>query len=218
MLAVAAMRVTRGAVRGCEPVGAEQVVHRDARVVLAMTTLSEEMRRLQIYRVCRVPAGRFQPLTVTGGGGGGGGSDTRLSGFTSAGRWVAWATRTIGHPSAGHSAAVHVRDFGDLAGTAGHEFADRSDDHFVSIEVTELALAPTGTIAWATKRADPEHLAVPGRTPVTTWTLNVAAPGGERVALDSTTDRSALTDIALSADGATVTWRNGGVERSATLP
>jgi hypothetical protein len=77
--------------------------------------------------------------------------------------------------------------------------------------VGQLLVTDAGTAVWTlvSRYDDPAR---PERA-----TLYAGDGGREARELERVEPAALLTDVALSADGRTVTWRNGGVPRSAPL-
>jgi hypothetical protein len=205
----AVMKVRRGAKRGCTPGPRERVVH-ESETVRVTVAHAEDASGTSIdgYRACRLPDGNLRRIERAGDSGGAGGSGTTATLFASSATWLTWVSTYTPHSELGGAQDATVRQV-DLR-TGRVQTVDRAPG-----TISALAVGPAGVAAWLRQRPAPG-------TPL----LEAHAPGGSLTFLDRVLPivcirapcegAGPITDIAVH--DRTVTWRNAGVARSATLP
>ena len=205
----AAMTVRPRPKLGCRPGSRERVVHESATIrVTTARAGSDGDRYVSGYRACRLPRGNLRRVERADGGGGAGGSDTTATRFTSTGLWLAWVSTYTPHSELGGVRTATVRRIGLPGGVV-------SSVDSAPGTVSALAVDGSGVMAWV------RQLPAPG-----TPTLQAQAPGGAAIVLDRVLPivciqapcqgAGPITDVAVR--NRTVSWRNAGVARSATLP
>lgn len=211
------MRLRRGTAPGCRPGRAERVVHRSPTVLVTeiSTEGADEMSWEDVYRYCRLPGGHLTPLAELRSGGGGGGGAHVGARFASAGNWLAWSVDYSSHAPGGENATVEIVDVRSSMRSEPTRFHTAPGTH---VATNALDVAANGTAVWVERvfRSNgasgevEQKLRVGwqfGRTEtIASWT---GPPADEQA--------NALTDVAISEDGRTVTWRAAGQERSATV-
>lgn len=206
----AAMTVRRGAKRGCRPGPRERVVHESdtIRVTTAHVEDAGASTSIDGYRACRLPRGNLQRVERTGDSGGAGGSATTATLFASTETWLAWVSTHT--PHSGGAQTATVRRIGLPGGVV-------SSVDSAPGTISALAVGAGGVAAWVRQ---------PGSAIARAATLQAHAPGGTVVVLDTVQQiecvrapcegSGPITDVAVR--NRTVSWRNAGVARSATLP
>ncbi|MDP2711657.1 MAG: hypothetical protein Q8O56_10605 [Solirubrobacteraceae bacterium] len=204
----AAMTVRRGPARGCRPGPRERVVHQSAtiRVTTARATTSAGTT-IDGYRTCLLPRGNLQRIDRAGDIGGAGGSATTATRFTSSGRWLTWVSTTTPHSELGGMQRSAVRRI-DLRGGRPHAL-DQAPG-----AISALATGATGVTAWV--RQSGGAAAVQARAPGAATSTLLDGTAAILCVRAPCEVANALTDLAVR--GRTVSWRNAGVARSATLP
>jgi hypothetical protein len=203
----ATLRLRRGTAPGCVRAGRERVAFRRGRALVTTLTETIEGQPLDRYRVCMRAGDRLEPLVAVGPALG---AQSSLGELTSAGRWLAW--RVSSRDRHDHAAVdVQLLDVerggpvepvraGGFSGTTAY-----------LPRVGQLLVTDAGTAVWTlvSRYDDPAR---------PEWATLYAGDGdSEARELERVEPAALLTDVALSADGRTVTWRNGGVPRSAPL-
>ncbi|HST41572.1 MAG TPA: hypothetical protein VLK58_18790 [Conexibacter sp.] len=201
----ATMRLRRGRAPGCVPAGREKVVFREG--IALVTGLSAEIdgEAVQYFRSCLRSRGTLLPLTEAAPSFGGSAS---IGTFASADSWLAWVE--VRRSKDDHVAiSTHVLDL--AAGGKPALVGGSSMRTAYPPRVGQLLVSGSGVPIWTLvgRYDDPAR---------PEWATLYAGDGdSEARELERVEPASALTDVALSADGTTVTWRNGGVQRSAPL-
>lgn len=203
----AEMRVRRGTRPGCSPAGRERVVYRAGRaLVTQLTVVTADETTSEYYRFCSRATETLEPLGRAGSSYSG---SARITGFSTTGRWLAWVERyydkyfkntlTIMRLDLdGVPQPKVITDLWQLSPHLGYSWGP-------------LLVTDQGSVVWA--------LTSSGVAPPVpeSATLYISDDSGAPRELDRAEPAAALTDVALSPDGRTVTWRNGGVPRSAPL-
>ncbi|ADB54153.1 hypothetical protein Cwoe_5752 [Conexibacter woesei DSM 14684] len=187
----AAMRLRRGAPPACRLANGERAAFRDGRVLVAVLAGASEDEHEEHYRACARPNGRSVALGTAwaGGGGGGGGSET-LAGFARVGNWLAWRwAYQPNNPGSEGSSSVQLWNVSATGATA------------VRAAGSWPVAGRGGAVAWLAGTA-----------------VHVGTADGRSAVLGSASGEGPLTDLAISADGRTVTWKDGGQPRSAPMP
>lgn len=207
----AAMTVRRGPRRGCRPGPRERVVHESD--TIRVTTAHAEGAGTSIdgYRACRLPRGNLQRIERAGDSGGAGGSGTTATHFTSSATWLTWVSTYGPHSELGGVRTATVRRIGLPGGIV-------SSVDSAPGTISALAIGATGVTAWT---GQAQSAGAAGAA-----TLQAQAPGGDVVLLDRVVP---IVCIQAPCEGAgpltalvvrdrTVSWRHGGVARSAAIP
>ena len=206
----AVMKVHRGAKRGCTPGPRERVVYESdtVRVTTAHAEDASASTSVDGYRACRLPDGNLRRIERAGDSGGAGGSGTTATQFVGSATWLTWVSTYTPHSELGGAQAATVRQVDVRTGRV--QSVDGAPG-----TISALAVGPTGVAAWLRQRPPPG-------TPL----LEAHAPGGSLTFLDRVLPivcvrapcegAGPITDIAVR--DRTVTWRNAGAARSATLP
>jgi hypothetical protein len=206
----AVMKVRRGAQRGCTPGPRERVVYANdtIRVTTAHAEDASASTSVDGYRACRLPDGNLRRIERAGDSGGAGGSGTTATRFVGSATWLTWVSTYTPHSELGGVQAATVRQVDLRSGRV--QSVDGAPG-----TISALAVGPTGVAAWLRQRPAPG-------TPL----LEAHAPGGSLTFLDRVLPivcirapcegAGPITDVAVR--DRTVTWRNAGVARSATLP
>ncbi|ADB54154.1 hypothetical protein [Conexibacter woesei] len=197
----AEMTLRSGTPPGCSPADPRLVMVENDRVLVMSATRRTEWTSAAIYRACDKSSATWHELADA--------YQDRYAGwvqelFVVSGAWVAWRTDDASSYAGKRTCTIQRKD---LDGGPAQSIPMTQDDASDTC-ATALALGSNGAVAWV----------------VATWgqpsppdRLNVLASSGTIVTLDTAPART-LTDIAISPDGGTVTWMNGGQPRSARVP
>jgi hypothetical protein len=203
----AEMRLVRGQRPNCTDPGTDRILFWNAEITVVGSSLGgDRFSAAYADRVCDRATGEWHPLQVSLYDRYG--VDHATDAMEIAGRWVAWAWhRTLGASACGlerfsltggvKSIPVSTDPAAPPYGTGRH-CADA------------LALDAAGRMAWAERVATVDR---PSDVHV-----NALAPSGATVELASAPAGTRVTDLAISPDGRTVSWREGVTPRSAPLP
>lgn len=197
----APMRLRGGTPAGCVASDPRSVVVETDRLLVTSVGRSTFSSADGVVRGCLKPRGSWTPLDDWAShkyGQGWGPED-----FAVSGTWVAWE-HSSQEPSGDPTCALRRRDL------SGGQETQRIDVTPAGPSqpgcARELAIGTGGTLAW-----------IAGDTGAPTDQVNAVTYAGRTITLATGPARS-LTDVAVGEDGRTVTWREGGVARSATQP
>lgn len=205
---LAAMTLRRGTPPGCAaPPGAEIAAESERALVLEVG-LSGDGDGSARYPACSKPDGAWSVLDTSSWSKYQYG---RYVTFSAAGSWIGWRVEDVS--TGGGTTTCSVRRLDIAADTQIEELAVTPAGYCA----WSPAIGPNGLLAWVAKDkgANPRVALVqavaPGGAIVTLATADPPPPPTVPVTGEQ------FTDVAVSADGRTVTWRDRGVLRSATF-
>jgi hypothetical protein len=202
-VAIATMRLRRGMAPGCAaPPGANVMGESDQVLVLGAIDRNDYSSS-GAYAACYKPTRSWRPLETSWSSHY---NDGRYaSRFSTEGSWVAWAVQVV---TLSQTSTCTVQRINLATNAVPQEYQVSPSAGFCT---SSLVVGKNGAIAWSVD--DSMYRQSPGQ-PIEQ--VNTLAADGSVVTLDAG-PRGSLTDLAISPDGKTVTWRNGGVARSAVF-
>ncbi len=200
----------------CDPGPLETVLFRSPHAIVTHSAGNDGYDGHEAWRWCRPPTGAWHPLETGSSSSSSSGSVDGPSQWILDGDRLAWVwERDPYHQDDDPLSSVRTIDFADPAPHVRDSPAPGSTKETTDQwgATSGLVMAPSGTLAWIT---------LAGGDPTGREQQHVEAwhPGGATVALDTVpaSDPPALAALAISTDGTTATWTDGGVARSASLP
>jgi hypothetical protein len=203
----ATMRLRRGRAPGCVPAGREKVVFREG--IALVTGLSAEIdgESYQYLRVCMRARDVLEPLAAVSSRTA---DNATIGGMVSRGGWLA-STSSSRNRYDHAVVSISVLDVTSRGPVRPVRVGGFSGTTPYVPNVPQLLVTDSGTAVWTLVQRHDD----PARPE---WaTLHAGDGDSDARELDRVEPAALLTDVALSADGRTVTWRNGGVPRSAPL-
>jgi hypothetical protein len=208
-VALARMTLRRGVSQGCAPPPGASVERASDQGLVLKVSLNSIVDGVGVRVACLKPRGIWRRLDTSSWSKYG---DGRFLQVAIGGSWVGWTRQEIAQQS--HDSTCSIWRIDLVAGGAPQQFAAAPAGGPGNFCGEQPVIAADGRMAWIALDWPNAVARQPDRVVALT-------SDGTVVTLDTALgaeQHATLTDLAISADGSTVTWRNRGLERTAVLP